>query len=275
MCRWRDCRCCKLIEHLIDIQVEFQHRGWSGQWTYGLGRVGCGFHFWMHQILLDLPWSVGWKVILSGVQWTLTVPRPWDVIYCQNVWQKISPSPKNTDLTNYLPIVLHWEEKIKHRRIAGFLEKGILAQYHNILQMICNCFGTNILNWGTQIYATVSEQISGWQIFTEFWHNITFTKRRLLGRTSPCQGELLHPESSNVSNGDEESRWEWCVEKTSVLLRVASLTCPREKSDSNGKHDDDDYGDGDDEDDNEDDDEDDYGEDEDSNLPSRKAWQQR
>ena len=102
--------------------------------------------------------------------------------------------------------------------------------------MICNCFGTNILNWGTQIYATVSEQISGWQIFTEFWHNITFTKRRLLGRTSPCQGELLHPESSNVSNGDEESRWEWCVEKTSVLLRVASLTCPREKPDSNGKH---------------------------------------
>ena len=120
-------------------------------------------------------------------------------------------TPKKNDLTNYLPIVLHWEEKIKHRRIAGFLEKGILAQYHNILQIICNCFGTNILNWGTQIYATVSEQISGWQIFTEFWHNITFTKRRLLGRTSPCQGELLHPESSNGSNGDEESWWERCV----------------------------------------------------------------
>ena len=56
---------------------------------------------------------------------------------------------------------------------------------------------------------------------------------------------------------------------------MASLTCPREKADSNGKHDEDDYGDGDDEDDNEDDAEDDYGEDEDSNLPSRKAWQQR
>ena len=52
---------------------------------------------------------------------------------------------------------------------------------------------------------------------------------------------------------------------------MASLTCPREKSDSNGKHDEDDYGD----DDDEDDDEDDYDEDEDSNLPSRKAWQQR
>ena len=38
---------------------------------------------------------------------------------------------------------------------------------------------------------------------------------------------------------------------------------------------DDDNNGGDDDDDNEDDDEDDYGEDEDSNLPSRKAWQQR
>jgi len=35
-----------------------------------------------------------------------------------------------------------------------------------------------------QIYATVLEQISGWQILTEFWHNITFIRRRrgLLGR---------------------------------------------------------------------------------------------
>ena len=171
MCRWRDCRCCKLIEHLIDIQVEFQHRGWSGQWTYGLGRVGCGFHFWMHQILLDLPWSVGWKVILSGVQWTLTVPRPWDVIYCQNVWQKISPSPKNTDLPNYLPIVLHWEEKNQTQKNRWFLREGhfgTISQYFaNDLQLfwhkysqlrhtnICNCFGANI--WMADFYRILAQ----------------------------------------------------------------------------------------------------------------------
>ena len=79
--------------------------------------------------------------------------------------------------------------------MAGFLENGILAQYHkyfaNDLQLfwhkysqlrhtnICNCFGANI--WMAYLYKILAQ----YHIY----------KRGELGRTSPCQGELFHPES--------------------------------------------------------------------------------
>ena len=101
------------------------------------------------------------------------------------------------------PTALRRENQTQKNR--WFLREGhfgTISQYFaNYLQLfwhkysqlrhtnICNCSGANI--WMADFYRILA-QISHLQ------------RGGQLGRTSPSQGELFHPESSNVSNG-----WRW------------------------------------------------------------------
>ena len=122
-----------------------------------------------------------------------------------------------------VPAVLGWKKK--QENLAGFLEKGILAQYHKYFANVLQLFWHKYLQLRHTNICNVLMQIFGW--LTNMFGTLSHLQRQELRRTSPSQWELFHSESW-TSKIFFKGRW--------------LMTC----FDVNN----------------------------DSNLPSRKAWQQ-
>ena len=75
-----------------------------------------------------------------------------------------------------------------NKLVVVFLEKGILAQYHNFLQ----CLQPKYLQLRHTNISKCSDANIWLEYVQNFGTNITFTKKRLSG-VSVCQGELFHP----------------------------------------------------------------------------------